>query len=90
MNTLVQLNTPSRLIPSTFRHEAWSILTKVLSELMPALLTRMSRRPNSFRTSWAIRNVSGKSPTSACASIARRPILRICSATSFAAASLET
>src|SRR5438034_9718950 len=53
---------------------------------MPALLTRMSRCPNSFRISCAILNVSGKSATSACASVARRPILRICSTTSLAAA----
>ena len=59
MKTLVQLKTPSRLMASTFRHEAWSILTKLLSEVMPALLTRMSRWPNSFSTSCAIRKVSG-------------------------------
>src|SRR6266508_1696577 len=59
MKTLVQLKTPSRLIASTFRHEAWSILTNVLSELIPALLMRMSRWPNSLRTSCAMRYVSG-------------------------------
>ncbi len=59
MKTFVQLKTPSRLMASTLRHEAWSIFTKLLSELMPALLTRMSRWPNSRSTSCAMRNVSG-------------------------------
>ena len=89
MKTLVELKTPSRLIARTLRQDAWSIFTKVLSLLMPALLTRMSMWPKAPRTSWAIRKVSGKSLTSARTARARRPRFSISATTAWAAASLE-
>src|SRR5438309_9284421 len=68
MNTFVQLKTPSRLIASTLRQDAWSILTKVLSELSAV-------RPLSFIRETSP-GVGGQSSTPCPAGLLTRSVTR--------------
>ena len=56
-------NAPDRLTARTLSQSSSVILSTVLSEVMPALLTRMSRRPWWSMTSCTVRRQSSAEPT---------------------------
>ena len=55
-------NAPDRLTASTLYQSSSVIFSTVLSIVMPALLTRMSRRPCASITSWIVRRQSSAEP----------------------------
>src|ERR1039458_1053336 len=69
----VQCTAPMRCTSIRRRKSATSILAKLLSRRMPALLTRMSTRPHSFTAAATIASTAAKSVTDAPLAIARPP-----------------